>query len=361
MEAATLSDQNENESTSVRVIVRVRPLVSMESKSAASNVVVVEPNNTITMVEDPTGLSKSTIARRSFAYDRVLGSEVGQEETYDAVGLPILQRALQGYNGCIFAYGQTGSGKTFTMGGADATASDPSAPIAKSKSNVSNMPSGAGVIARLCAQLFNELEARSRTGTTDEQVKKSKLLGWTVTAEYVEIYQEKVIDLLIPRRNMSPNSFSTIPAVPAPRANGFAANSQQGVGTFDEQDGPMIRQRPDGTIFLDGVATRPCRSAEDIQAVLSEGLSRRTKGETNMNMASSRSHAVLSLHVNLVYGEPRTGEDDADNQIERSSKIHLIDLAGSERMDATGATGVRMKEGIKINLSLTGKLHKYVY
>jgi hypothetical protein len=111
----------------------------------------------------------------------------------------------------------------------------------------------------------------------------------------------------------------------------------------------VLRQTPDGEIFVEGVSSRRCSSSADLLSLLAEGASRRAVGETNMNAASSRSHAVLTLRLSLTYGS----SGGSGKGLTRSSKLHLIDLAGSERADSTGAAGERLKEGAQINKSLS--------
>lgn len=55
--------------------------------------------------------------KHSFAFDRIFSPQAEQQDIYNAVGKKLINRTLEGYNGCIFAYGQTGSGKTYTMMG----------------------------------------------------------------------------------------------------------------------------------------------------------------------------------------------------------------------------------------------------
>ena len=177
------------------------------------------------------------------------------------------------------------------MQGSAATAADAAA--------APGSPGGEGIIPQLAAALF---AAPGKNG----------LGSLAVTAEYLEIYNEKLIDLLA-----------------APHAEG--------------EDGLALRQKGSGEIWVEGIVSRAVGSLGDLQRVLAEGGARRTVGETNMNAASSRSHAVLTLHLRLAFGDG----------VARHAKLSLIDLAGSERADSTGATGARLKEGAQINKSLS--------
>lgn len=279
------------------------------------------------MVEDPTGASKSAPADRDFAFDRVLGPSAllasggssgtgagagagagnSQEDAYAACAAPILERVLKGYNGTVFAYGQTGSGKTFTMEGADSTAKDAASGAGGSGagtgapgkgSESAGLDANAGIIPRLCAELYRGLQSmggtaeasgqagagKSRKGSVGEAGKPptgraagtpaptptatsdGATITFSVSAQYVEIYQERLIDLL----------------------SNAAAGSAGGAGAEDDEDGPRIRQTPTGSIVLEGAITRACATPADVSSVLKEGQGRRTKGETNMNALSSR-------------------------------------------------------------------------
>ena len=322
----------EPQNIAVSVVVRIRPMIARESGAAvapASLLSVVSPTQLV-VGEDPTGHSKADLASRSFAFDRVLGPESTQADAYEAVGRGVLLKVLEGFNGCVFAYGQTASGKTFTMEGSDSTNADanapPPAPAAASAprraSAVGDAASSAGVIPRLARDLCERLAASCAPGSGN---------SYTISAQYVEIYQEAIRDLLAaPRKGAAP-------AAP---------------GAADGDGGAMIRQRLDGSVFLEGVNARVVHSAADILGLLAEGQARRTRGETNMNALSSRSHAVLTLSLSLMH-EAAEGAKGKGDTLEKTCKIHLIDLAGSERADSTGATGARLKEGAKINLSLS--------
>ncbi|KAL1258576.1 hypothetical protein QQF64_009153, partial [Cirrhinus molitorella] len=207
----------------------------------------------------------------------------GQEVVFKCLGEGILENAFQGYNACIFAYGQTGSGKSFSMMG-----------------NV-DQP---GLIPRLCCSLFERV-SRDQNETQSFKVEVS----------YMEIYNEKVRDLLDPK------------------------GSRQSL---------KVREHKVLGPYVDGLSQLAVMSFEDIESLMSEGNKSRTVAATNMNEESSRSHAVFSVIVTQTLYDLQSG-----NSGEKVSKISLVDLAGSERVSKTGAAGERLKEGSNINKSLT--------
>ncbi|VDM97845.1 unnamed protein product [Thelazia callipaeda] len=190
-----------------------------------------------------------------------------QNEVFRRVGIGVLTNAFAGYNACIFAYGQTGSGKSYTMMG---TTESP------------------GIIPRLCSSIFEKINELS-----------SESLAFKVEVSYLEIYNEKVRDLLDPRK-MSKNL--------------------------------KVREHKILGPTVDGLSVLAVSSFEQIASLMEEGNKSRTVAATNMNTESSRSHAF-------------TGE--------KMSKISLVDLAGSERAQKSGAVGKRLEEGGSINKSLT--------
>ena len=134
---------------------------------------------------------------------------------------------------------------------------------------------------------------------------------WTIKASYVEIYNENLNDLLT-----------------------------------TEETRPVIKETKGG-VFLDNVVRANITCYSDVQRIFSAGSSVRATGATIMNATSSRSHAIFSLIIK------QRACDDTEDLSKITSKFHLIDLAGSERADSTGATGNRLKEGAMINQSLS--------
>ena len=157
-----------------------------------------------------------------------------------------------------------------------------------------------GVIPNSFAHVFNHIS-------------KSVNQQYLVRASYLEIYQEEVRDLL--------------------------AKNQ---GKYLE-----LKERPDTGVYVKDLSSFVCKSVSEIEHVMSVGNQNRAVGPTNMNEHSSRSHAIFIITVEC------SELDDEGNAHIRVGKLNLVDLAGSERQAKTGATGDRLKEATKINLSLS--------
>uniref|UniRef100_A0AAR2K0W2 Kinesin family member 13Bb n=1 Tax=Pygocentrus nattereri TaxID=42514 RepID=A0AAR2K0W2_PYGNA len=231
------------------------------------------------------------LSSQVFAYDYCFWSMdeantakfAGQEVVFQCLGESLLDNAFQGYNACIFAYGQTGSGKSYTMMG---SAEQP------------------GLIPRLCSSLFQRTAQELREGES-----------FTVEVSFMEIYNEKVRDLLDPK------------------------GSSQAL---------RVREHKVLGPYVDGLSRLAVTSYKDIESLMSEGNKSRTVAATNMNEESSRSHAVFNLILTHTLRDLQSGTSG-----EKVSKLSLVDLAGSERATKTGAAGDRLKEGSNINKSLT--------
>uniref|UniRef100_A0AAX7UH23 Kinesin motor domain-containing protein n=1 Tax=Astatotilapia calliptera TaxID=8154 RepID=A0AAX7UH23_ASTCA len=267
--------------TKVKVAVRVRPMNRREIELNTKCVVDMEDNQTV-LHPPPSNV---------FAFDHCFWSMdesnvpkyAGQEVVFKCLGEGILENAFQGYNACIFAYGQTGSGKSFSMMG---NGEQP------------------GLIPRLCCSLFERVHRETNEGHS-----------FKVEVSYMEIYNEKVRDLLDPK------------------------GSRQSL---------KVREHKVFGPYVDGLSQLAVTSFEDIEVLMSEGNKSRTVAATNMNEESSRSHAVFSIIVTQTLYDLQSG-----NSGEKVSKMSLVDLAGSERVSKTGAAGERLKEGSNINKSLT--------
>lgn len=109
----------------------------------------------------------------------------------------------------------------------------------------------------------------------------------------------------------------------------------------------MLHEKKDSGVYVKDLSSFIVKSAEEIQKVQDTGRKNKSIGQTAMNDRSSRSHSVFTIHIEIS----QLGADGKDHI--RAGKLNLVDLAGSERQSKTEATGTRLEEAIKINLSLT--------
>jgi kinesin family protein 1 len=221
--------------------------------------------------------------RSYWSFDKNDPNYAGQDNLFDDLGTPLLDNAFGGYNNCIFAYGQTGSGKSYSMMG---------------------YGQEHGVIPRICQSMFTRIN----------DIQQDKSLNVTVEVSYLEIYNERVRDLLNP----------------------------------SNKGNLKVREHPSTGPYVEDLAKLVVRSFDEIDHLMDEGNKARTVAATNMNETSSRSHAVFTLTLTQKRHDAETSMDT-----EKVSKISLVDLAGSERANSTGATGARLKEGAEINRSLS--------
>ncbi|XP_039223567.1 kinesin-like protein KIF1B isoform X27 [Crotalus tigris] len=272
---------------SVKVAVRVRPFNSRETSKESKCIIQMQGNST--SILNPKNPKE---APKSFSFDYSYWSHTSSEDpcfasqnrVYNDIGKEMLLHAFEGYNVCIFAYGQTGAGKSYTMMG-------------KQEENQ------AGIIPQLCEELFEKINDNS-----------NEEISYSVEVSYMEIYCERVRDLLNPKNK----------------------------GNLRVREHPLLGP------YVEDLSKLAVTSYTDIADLMDAGNKARTVAATNMNETSSRSHAVFTI----VFTQKKL-DVETNLSTEKVSKISLVDLAGSERADSTGAKGTRLKEGANINKSLT--------
>ncbi|PVH98125.1 kinesin-domain-containing protein [Periconia macrospinosa] len=279
----------------IKVVVRCRPFNSREIARNAQCIVKMEGGQTV--LTPPNGAEiKGKAAKaalegtKTFAFDksywsfdRAAPNYAGQSNLFEDLGKPLLENAFGGYNNCIFAYGQTGSGKSYSMMG---------------------YGKDAGIIPMICQDMFERIKA----------MQHDKNHSCKVEVSYLEIYNEKVRDLLNP----------------------------------STKGNLKVREHPSTGPYVEDLAKLVVSSFSEIENLMDEGNKARTVAATNMNETSSRSHAVFTLILTQKRHDVETSMSG-----EKVAKISLVDLAGSERAQSTGATGARLKEGAEINRSLS--------
>jgi len=108
-----------------------------------------------------------------------------------------------------------------------------------------------------------------------------------------------------------------------------------------------LKEHPEKGVYVSNLTWNECKQLSDCEKLMDRGNQNRSTGATLMNADSSRSHSIFSIQVEMCE------KDNEGEEHYRAGKLNLVDLAGSERQGKTGATGDRLKEATKINLSLS--------
>ncbi|KAK6467855.1 kinesin-like protein KIF22 [Huso huso] len=275
-EAGPVKKPSHSAPTRVRVSVRLRPYISREDEGKEGPCVRGTGDRSLEILN-----WRNSMETMSYQFDAFYGERSSQQEVYTGSVKPVLSHLLSGQNASVFAYGPTGAGKTHTMlGGAE----EP------------------GVIPRAVRDVFQMVREQSSLPASQD---------WehSVSMSYLEIYNEKVLDLLEPR----------------------------------DLDLP-IREDKDKNILIPGLTQRAIGSFSEFESHFLPASQNRTVASTKLNTRSSRSHTVLVIRV------VKSQRSHPFRQL--TGKLYLIDLAGSEDNRRTGNQGIRLKESGAINSSL---------
>ncbi|KAK7179612.1 Kinesin heavy chain [Paraphaeosphaeria sporulosa] len=259
-------------SNTIKVVARFRPQNKIEIASGGEPIVEFKGDDTCTV--------SSKEASGSFTFDRVFDMSSRQNDVFDYSIRPTVDDILNGYNGTVFAYGQTGAGKSYTMMGTGI------------EDEV-----GKGIIPRIVEQIFTNI------------LSSASDIEYTVRVSYMEIYMERIRDLLVPQNDNLP-----------------------------------IHEEKNKGVYVKGLLEVYVSSVEEVYEVMRRGGDSRAVSATNMNAESSRSHSIFVITVaqkNVSTGSTKSGQ------------LFLVDLAGSEKVGKTGASGQTLEEAKKINKSLS--------
>ncbi|XP_055613554.1 kinesin-like protein KIF17 [Uranotaenia lowii] len=250
---------------------------------------IIQIDNSCVNLDNP---SDSNAPQKSFKFDNTYGYAATTENIYSDICYPLVESVLEGYNATIFAYGQTGCGKSHTMQGTtyNVAGVDPN--------NANNI----GIIPRSFEHVF-------------EAIAVSSDVRYLVLVSYLEIYNETIRDLL--------------------QVSGGSGPSL------------ALKEIPGEGVTVQGLSMHTVHGMKECIELLEMGAKNRIVGATLMNIESSRSHSIFTISLEQM---STNGSKDA---VIKRGKLNLVDLAGSERQSKTGATGDRLKEATKINLSLS--------
>ncbi|KAF8894635.1 kinesin heavy chain [Infundibulicybe gibba] len=265
-------------STNIKVVCRFRPVNAIETREGGEIVASFDDN--LQSVQMRSAQLASGPERDGFTFDRVFPMGTKQLEVFDYGVKDIVKDVLDGYNGTVFAYGQTGSGKTFTMMGADIDSDELK-----------------GIIPRITEQIFQSI------------VESDAHLEYLVKVSYMEIYLERIRDLLAP-----------------------------------QNDNLQVHEEKSKGVYVKNLSDYYVSSAREVYEIMRTGGAARVVTSTNMNAESSRSHSIFLITI-----QQRNTETGA----QKTGNLYLVDLAGSEKVGKTGASGQTLEEAKKINKSLS--------
>jgi len=257
----------------IKVVCRFRPQNKLEIAEGGTPIIAVSDDQESVRIEGKE-------FQGDFSFDRVFGMNTPQNDIFQYSIKSIVDDVVGGYNGTVFAYGQTGSGKTFTMMGADIDNEDLK-----------------GIIPRIVEQIFRSI------------IESPANMEFTVKVSYMEIYMEKIRDLLNPAHDNLP-----------------------------------IHEDKTNGVYVKGLLEVYVSSIAEVFEVMRRGGQARVVAYTNMNAESSRSHSIFVITIT---------QKNLDNGSAKSGRLFLVDLAGSEKVGKTGASGQTLEEAKKINKSLS--------
>lgn len=348
--------------STIRVVVRIRPLTEKESQKAPDSCLIPsdDPRTLHIRLGNPRAHrpNRRAAGRATFKFSTIFHQHANQAQLFDSTTLPLIDRLFQGSSSVVFAYGVTGSGKTWTIAG------DRNHPgilpraldvivnsIAVSKGHGLRQDSA---VSDGVALLTEGLCAKRRRGNKiddkvhdDNYITVDGSVDYTIFASYIEIYNEQVYDL-----------FESIPDVKDEPRELDPEQSDASSAEHSTKDDARrnhhrkilkLREDSSGEVYADGQTECEIKSGADIERLLEFGHRNRSVAHTIANEHSSRSHAIFIITLKQCRTVPQTC--GPPKVFRTSAKLHIVDLAGTERSSACG-DNLRSKETSQINLSL---------
>jgi len=282
--------------------VRLRPWLAHEKASGDVSVKIEQPN-CITLL-DPLHQT-DRVFQCDFVFDsndKTSDDYADQQAVYDAVGMGIVESAVNGHNACLCAYGQTGTGKTHTVVG-----------------NMS-VPDERGLLPRIAYELFAKLDRIQAAGG-----------AYTVQLSYIEIYNNRLRDLLAP-------------AASSARARAMSDDVAPSWDRAHRSADLKIHTHPDIGVYVENLSEHAVTNFGEVTKLIIQAEKERLTAMTAMNRKSSRSHTICLIKVDI-----RCSAADGGN---RMATVQVVDLAGRENEQTSECIGDRMKELTFINREL---------
>ncbi|WRT66891.1 uncharacterized protein IL334_003854 [Kwoniella shivajii] len=283
----------------IKVVCRFRPMNRMETESRSETCMDISSDFTTVQLKNSTSLAGPE--KDGFTFDRVFDTNTKQNDIFDWGVKGIVEDVMTGFNGTLFCYGQTGSGKTYSKLSRTPPEINERADLidvisAMMGADIEN-PALKGLIPRIVEQIFASI------------LSADSVIEYTVKVSYMEIYMERIKDLLAP-----------------------------------QNDNLSIHEDKARGVYVKNLTDVYVGSEAEVYKVMKAGGSSRAVSSTNMNAESSRSHSIFVIGIH---------QRNTETGSQKSGNLYLVDLAGSEKVGKTGATGQTLEEAKKINKSLS--------
>ncbi|KAE9028194.1 hypothetical protein PF011_g1689 [Phytophthora fragariae] len=327
----------------MKVVVRVRPLQAKEESwpKAATDIDVHGPDTsapaTITLQENEVMWEKNGQLKILKA-DAVFANGATQDRVYLSVA-ECVDALIAGFDCSVFVYGQTGTGKTYTMSGlqrdetTDNEVLDPT-------------PASHGVVPRSIKRLFAEIE-REKRGAAGA--------SFSVYCSFIEIYNEKIYDILSLEAPANGKGSQSPDAKTIAANNGSFTQRARWNSTVSAKEAKnlQIRQKLDGSVFVDGMTSRSVSNDAELLQAFREGSLHREVRDNFYNQFSSRGHAVFQITLRRSLADDESNKPNSKKT--RLSRLFFVDLAGSEKWHVNGSdlTDKYASELSSINKSLS--------
>lgn len=389
----------------IKAFLRIRP---PPPQTTAERPYIQVVSDTEVLMHPPTQSARvrapaSTVPPTKYVFSKVFGGqatapvkvdEADQSSFFRQTTLPLVDDLLQGQSGLIFTYGVTNSGKSHTVMGNDSPGGSGILPraldvifnsISGLESSSEIQPCGVSGIQRvdktatltassssvglnpfmipgLSKKLLGDAISRSlKPSSRPRQHDPTKVavdrnLRYSVFVSYVEIYNEKLFDLL----DASPGS--TLGRSDSVRGSNWslAALANAAPDQIPTSGSITLNRRPltlkndtvNGGKYVAGLREIKITSADEARDLLHRGQENRAVFGTMANRASSRSHGVFTIKIVREHAAANSTDGDLSSTFS-TARLSIVDLAGSERVSNTGLSGGdRLKEAGNINKSL---------
>eukprot|EP01117_Protostelium_nocturnum_P017423 TRINITY_DN7090_c0_g3_i2.p1 TRINITY_DN7090_c0_g3~~TRINITY_DN7090_c0_g3_i2.p1 ORF type:complete len:956 (-),score=372.15 TRINITY_DN7090_c0_g3_i2:59-2896(-) len=326
----------------VKVFLRVRPLNREESNRGDTHCIQYSSETPLTISlrppKDSIQYRTNGDAEHKYTFTGVMGERSAQTEVFSACAVPVIESFLKGINGLIFSYGITNAGKSYTISG---NKPDPgilprTLDVIFNSINPSSLRPPARKIQRKVGEFEYsssdyDLSSVSDMESLDDYASRAietlvlptnRNSKFTIFISYLEIYNEKVFDLL------------------------------DEVISAEKRNALKLKEDKSGHLFVKDLREIKAGNSEEAQKILLRGMKNRQVANTLLNQDSSRSHAVITIKLVEVPKDKTREELAANPSLIKYRKLSIIDLAGSERNRRTKTTGAQLKEASNINTSL---------